>query len=696
MGAQRPGRILALSEKIAAIVPIGGNGNNLSPCDVKEVPCWAFHGEDDPNSKYGSINIVNNINACAPAPEPLAKLTLYPGVSYDSWTNTYNGQAGHDVFAWMLQYDLSTRTNALPVANAGLDDYIAWPGRTVTLTGTATDFDGEIAAVSWKKLAGPATYTIQYPNRLSTVVSGLSRGDYVFQLQVADDKGGISTDKVNITVAAPEANADCDCDFVIPTSQKYVDGENLPGLKPGNVICLAAGLRTLLMVKNVHGSAAAPVTIKNCGGLVFFKNDVDNGIFQFWNSTHFRVTGSGSDDILYGIKIGKGGVDTAIKFGGGCSDFEADHIEVAHAGFAGIMVKSDPICRQPEYWRENFVMNNVRLHHNYVHDTYGEGFYVGHYAYRGLKTDCGILYPHLINNLKIYSNHTLRTGAEGIDVGCASEGCEIYNNVVEEFGISPFANYQNNGMIAGGGTSGLIYNNIIKNGPGNGLQIFGIGNNIVFNNLIINAGYDGIYANDGEDIIHDSYVFVNNTIINPKHEGIRASNEYISHTVMKNNIVVSSGASKLGGGNELSNNLLTDNPEEVNFIDFSGGNFRLLTHSPAIDAGADMSAYGVSFDFDRVMRGQKSNFDIGAFEYDPAGGKLPEVEKVFIDAEGRLILEDWKKFYNYKISFYSLLNIKLLELREYKNNFNLHDLNIKSCIVKLESGRDTHYRIFTL
>ena len=31
-------------------------------------------------------------------------MTIYPGVGHDSWTRTYDGSAGHDVFGWMLSY----------------------------------------------------------------------------------------------------------------------------------------------------------------------------------------------------------------------------------------------------------------------------------------------------------------------------------------------------------------------------------------------------------------------------------------------------------------------------------------------------------------------------------------------------------------------------------------------------------------
>lgn len=96
--------------KLAAIVPIAGNGNsqNLCPAAASGLPVWAFHGSADGTvSPYGSINPVKALNTtCSPAVNPAALLTLYPGVGHDSWGRTYDGSAGHDIYTWMLGYSL--------------------------------------------------------------------------------------------------------------------------------------------------------------------------------------------------------------------------------------------------------------------------------------------------------------------------------------------------------------------------------------------------------------------------------------------------------------------------------------------------------------------------------------------------------------------------------------------------------------
>ncbi|EAU67416.1 PHB depolymerase family esterase [Stigmatella aurantiaca] len=99
---------VAYPQKLAAIVPIAGNGNGLDICRLRNLPVWAFHGTADTTvSPYGSIEPVNKLNTtCSPVANPPALLTLYPGVGHDSWSRTYSGSAGHDVYTWMLSYSL--------------------------------------------------------------------------------------------------------------------------------------------------------------------------------------------------------------------------------------------------------------------------------------------------------------------------------------------------------------------------------------------------------------------------------------------------------------------------------------------------------------------------------------------------------------------------------------------------------------
>lgn len=83
--------------KYAAAVPIcGGALPSLAP-KIKDVPVWVFHGDqDDAVPLEKSTGIVSALEKQGGHP----KLTVYPGVGHNSWTQTYENPA---VYAWLLQ-----------------------------------------------------------------------------------------------------------------------------------------------------------------------------------------------------------------------------------------------------------------------------------------------------------------------------------------------------------------------------------------------------------------------------------------------------------------------------------------------------------------------------------------------------------------------------------------------------------------
>lgn len=96
-----------LDEFVAAAVLVCGDGRNAIAkvgCALGRVPIWALHGELDPTvPAAGSIEPLTQLSACNP-PAVDAKLTIYPGVAHDSWTQTYDLSAGNDVYAWLLSH----------------------------------------------------------------------------------------------------------------------------------------------------------------------------------------------------------------------------------------------------------------------------------------------------------------------------------------------------------------------------------------------------------------------------------------------------------------------------------------------------------------------------------------------------------------------------------------------------------------
>lgn len=91
----------------AAVLIAGSAGRAVLDAQCIDVPVWAFHGDAD-----GSVPVEGSLQAMAaltdcPNPDQ-RRLTIYEGVEHDSWTQTYDGSAGHDIYAWLSQF---RRTN---------------------------------------------------------------------------------------------------------------------------------------------------------------------------------------------------------------------------------------------------------------------------------------------------------------------------------------------------------------------------------------------------------------------------------------------------------------------------------------------------------------------------------------------------------------------------------------------------------
>ncbi len=363
-----------------------------------------------------------------------------------------------------------------------------------------------------------------------------------------------------------KAQTCAECNYYITPAAGTVSFDGTK-VKPGEVVCFKSGIvLERIIIKNLVGTKEKPITIKNCGGVVKIvgKQGASYNTVLVQYSKHLKFTGTGDPKSLYGIKV-EGGAN-GISFSELCTDIEVDHVEVTATGFAGIMAKTDPICQDARTWRENFTMYNVLLHHNYVHDIGGEGFYIGNSFYvvgAPGTAACSIAdstpkstvsastfkkYAHIIVGVDIYRNVVKRAGCEGIQVGSAPINCKIHDNIIDTSGINPFANFQNNGLQIGNGTGGSVYNNFIRFSPGNGISCLGIGDNILYNNIIIHSGStdsstygSGIFMDEQahhDTILGPGMIFVNNTIIDPLENGIRIYNDRLLKNVIQNNIVV--------------------------------------------------------------------------------------------------------------------------------------------------------------
>lgn len=87
---------MSMPQYFAAIVPICGGGMYWNAARLKNVPVWAFHGEEDELVKAEeSVKMVNAVNDAGGN----ARLTLYPDVKHMSWCDAY---ADRELFVWLF------------------------------------------------------------------------------------------------------------------------------------------------------------------------------------------------------------------------------------------------------------------------------------------------------------------------------------------------------------------------------------------------------------------------------------------------------------------------------------------------------------------------------------------------------------------------------------------------------------------
>jgi len=85
----------------AAAVPICGGGNPATAERLIDIPIWAFHGDKD--SVVPASQSTAMVEAIKKLGGEKAKMTIYPGVNHNSWSQTY---ANKEVYDWLLSHSL--------------------------------------------------------------------------------------------------------------------------------------------------------------------------------------------------------------------------------------------------------------------------------------------------------------------------------------------------------------------------------------------------------------------------------------------------------------------------------------------------------------------------------------------------------------------------------------------------------------
>lgn len=113
------------------------------------------------------------------------------------------GTMGYSTKTVTVNTESTPTGNQSPVSNAGADITVKFSVNNVSLDGSASyDPDGTIIEYYWAQASGPSTSSIANSFAMSTTVSNIVKGEYVFVLQTKDDKGGMGYSQKKVTVTA--------------------------------------------------------------------------------------------------------------------------------------------------------------------------------------------------------------------------------------------------------------------------------------------------------------------------------------------------------------------------------------------------------------------------------------------------------------------------------------------------------------
>lgn len=380
-------------------------------------------------------------------------------------------------------------SNAQLTCNAGNDQTITLPTNQVSLSGTASGGTSPYR-YNWQKISGGKIGRITSPNSQTTNVTGLVQSVYKFKLTVTDNHHPTrhAFDTVQITVN----NSGGGCTYpntprvltITPTASGEIYRPNVSGWRAGDTLLIPAGTYTVNEFVGLVGSRCQYITI------------MPNGIVHLNGRLNFTLLDSfiTMDGYIYGTNT----VGMFVNGVVGCTEssyMTFKHLNITNPAGVGMLFKENPDTTRPITYYPNYTMNKISILYNTIKNTGGEGMYIGHTDPDGIDF---VRPPTNMDSVEIAYNTTDSTGWDGIQLSNGQNGCSIHNNTVTHFGLQNLGSQQA-GIIFGGNCSGSLDSNIVRNGTGNGLQMFGFGTLNCYKNEVDSAGNDG--TTNGEQTI---------------------------------------------------------------------------------------------------------------------------------------------------------------------------------------------------
>lgn len=204
-------------------------------------------------------------------------------------------------------------------ADAGSNQTITLPTNSVTLNGSGSQ---GATTYSWTNVSGPNTPSITTPTTVSTTVTGLIQGTYVFQLSI---NSGASTSQVQVTVLpapAPVANAGVSQTITLPTSSVTLNGSGSTGYITSYAWTQASGPNTAVIATPTTVSTSVTGLIQ---GTYVFQLSLNGGASTDTMRVYVNPVGVAGTTIFTiqvtkngifndGNQGGNTGIETAVKF----------------------------------------------------------------------------------------------------------------------------------------------------------------------------------------------------------------------------------------------------------------------------------------------------------------------------------------------------------------------------------------------
>ncbi len=354
----------------------------------------------------------------------------------------------------------------------------------------------------WSKISGPGTQVITNPTTPITNVTGLLEGTYFFKLTT----NGAFSDTVVVSVidymkknirpcrtGTPQA-------FILPKNdatqlyRPYLTRDNtVPGLMGGDTLYIPGGSYTTgFSIGDIGGGPGCPIIVAPKDQPVVITN---NGFFSLADRdtavmcyVKFDGTLLRSKGYPYGWIVDNSNLPTASVTRIGMVVNWAHHIEISgvsinHAEL-GMMYKINAKPYSQGQF-DKFLLRGVKIHDNYIRRTNAEGMYIGHTGISGVEVGNSTTYgpPPRMDSVEIYNNIVDSTKLDGIQLSNSLKGCKIYNNLVRRYGVANQSSHKS-GILSGGNIEAVrIYNNMVVNGTGSSILVFGFGNSQVFHNV---------------------------------------------------------------------------------------------------------------------------------------------------------------------------------------------------------------------